>query len=140
MTSQNKTLLLVLAVTGGALLLAGGLAFVGWWVFISPDGPGLAPGRMLADQNVKLARAKAKKLDLPLQAYYLRHNEYPPDLAVLTQPDPDNNNLAWITEEDLLDPWDQEYQYAWPGVNNKAKPDIWTVNPDNNEQIGNWGK
>ena len=29
-----------------------------------------------------------------------------------------------------LDPWDQPYQYAYPGTHEEGKPDIWSMGPD----------
>ena len=41
-----------------------------------------------------------------------------------------------------LDPWQEPYQYAWPGKHNKDKPDVWSKGPDKTDgtadDIGNW--
>jgi general secretion pathway protein G len=51
----------------------------------------------------------------------------------------------WVEylDEDLpLDPWGNDYQYAYPGEHNKKRPDIWSTGPDGEEgtddDIGNW--
>jgi len=121
------TLLEILLVVAIIIIL---VSLVGMYVF-----------PYLSSSKADIAKAKARKLDLPVQAYYMRHRNWPSDLSVLAQPDPDNSNMPWVEEGDLLDPWDQPYQYTWPGVNNKnAKPDIFTTNPDSGQQIGNWGR
>ena len=41
-----------------------------------------------------------------------------------------------------LDPWDEPYQYAYPGTRNKDSYDLWSKGPDKQsgtaDDIGNW--
>ena len=41
-----------------------------------------------------------------------------------------------------LDPWDEPYQYAYPGTRNKHSYDLWSKGPDKqsgtSDDIGNW--
>ena len=41
-----------------------------------------------------------------------------------------------------LDPWDEPYQYAYPGTRNKDSYDLWSKGPDKqsgtSDDIGNW--
>jgi general secretion pathway protein G len=42
------------------------------------------------------------------------------------------------------DPWEEPYQYRYPGVKNKGGYDLWSKGPDkidgNEDDIGNWDK
>lgn len=43
-----------------------------------------------------------------------------------------------------VDPWDEPYQYAYPGTRNKGSYDLWSKGPDKQsgteDDIGNWDK
>jgi hypothetical protein len=89
--------------------------------------------------KAEVARKKALMLEFAARAYYSVHNHWPNQLSDLAQRDERHNNLAWCETDDLLDPWGQPYRMALPGRHNKTgNPDIYTVNPDNGQQIGNW--
>jgi general secretion pathway protein G len=95
---------------------------------------------MLAKSEEDVAKLKARDLDTPVQTYYMRHHQWPTDLSVLTQPDPENDNKPYVPDEGILDPWNQPYQLNAAGPHNKgAKPDIFTMSPSGKE-LGNWGK
>lgn len=41
----------------------------------------------------------------------------------------------------IKDPWQQEYQYAFPGKHNTGSYDLWSLGPDPDDpsdDIGNW--
>jgi len=42
----------------------------------------------------------------------------------------------------FTDPWGTPYQYRYPGIHNKNKPDVWSKGPDGRngtaDDIGNW--
>lgn len=49
----------------------------------------------------------------------------------------------YITENKLpLDPWNESYQYAYPGTHNKGSYDVWSKGKDHQsgteDDIGNW--
>ena len=49
----------------------------------------------------------------------------------------------YITESKVpLDPWQEPYQYAFPGTHNKSGYDLWSKGPDKisgtDDDIGNW--
>jgi hypothetical protein len=89
--------------------------------------------------EVDRARLQARQVEAAVLTYFLRHQEYPADLTILTQPDPENNNKAYLEAKDLLDPWGKPFQIDPAGPHNKgAKPDIFTIPPDAREPVGNW--
>lgn len=68
-------------------------------------------------------------------------------VALLEAPSDVENTKNWngpYVESVPKDPWDHEYQYAYPGTHNEKKdmPDIWSVGPDGedgtDDDIGNW--
>jgi general secretion pathway protein G len=50
--------------------------------------------------------------------------------------------VAEGTKYPILDPWNEPYQYRYPGVHNKTGYDIWSKGPDKqdgtDDDIGNW--
>jgi hypothetical protein len=89
-------------------------------------------------QEAEIALVKAIGLDAPVKLYFLRHNQWPTDLSVLADPDPDNDDKPYVADDDILDPWGQPFQIDPDGPHNKGKkPDIFTMAP-NGKNIGNW--
>jgi hypothetical protein len=88
-----------------------------------------------------VAQQKAKgDLSTACKTYKLKHGEYPAQLADLLQ-GRDGYPAYLESEEALIDPWNQQYRYDPAGPrNNGNQPDIWTVNPDTGEELGNWPK
>jgi type II secretion system protein G len=84
-----------------------------------------------------IARTQVKMLEEAANIYRLHNGDYPPNLAVLTQPQ-QNGKAATLDTSALFDPWQREYGYAWPGSHNQGKPDIWSGGQNGNAQIGNW--
>ena len=84
------------------------------------------------------AKARTMTLDSAVGTYYTNHSSYPASVQVLTQPDPENNNKPYVTDDAILDPWGQQYQMDVGGQRNKgAKPDIYTTSPSG-KVIGNF--
>jgi general secretion pathway protein G len=50
--------------------------------------------------------------------------------------------VAEGTSYPLLDPWQEPYQYRYPGTHNKTSYDLWSKGPDHadgtDDDIGNW--
>ncbi len=72
-----------------------------------------------------------------VEAYRLEMGEFPQSLDMLLQRVEDRG--PWLkTQEALIDPWGQPYQYNMAGsYNNGLLPDIWAEHPQHG-QIGNW--
>lgn len=85
------------------------------------------------------ARIQVRALSEAADIYRLKNGDYPPNLVVMTQPQP-NGQGASLEAHALIDPWGREYQYVYPGSHNPStnKPDIWSGGKDGNSQIGNW--
>ena len=93
-----------------------------------------------------------QSLKTPLLAYRLQMGDYPSTdeglQALFTAPA--NKTDKWRgpyvaegTKYPLLDPWDQPYQYQYPGVHNKGSYDLWSKGPPGkgdgtDNAIGNW--
>ena len=91
------------------------------------------------DAKASMARAQVKLLDQVVQIYRLEHDEFPATLQELTRPN--NDQPAFLTSHDLIDPWKRPYKYDPAGPRNKGlQPDIWTDGPkgDGVGRIGNW--
>lgn len=94
--------------------------------------------------EAKRSRAKmdVKTLEQVAETYQIKYGEYPPSLAVLTQPTSDGNK-PYLEPGALLDPWGHEYLYQVPGQHHATtgKPDIWSqgsTQGDAGGAIGNW--
>lgn len=86
---------------------------------------------------------------LPLNTYKFRMGEYPSTaegLQALITP-PQNHADRWSgpylePAKMPLDPWNEPYQYAFPGTRNKGGFDVWSKGPDHQsgteDDIGNW--
>jgi general secretion pathway protein G len=94
-----------------------------------------------SQQDVAFLQARGT-LSNACGAYAARHNgEFPESLDQLLAKDAAGG--PYLESEDaLVDPWRQKYQYDKSGqMNNGMKPDIWTVDPkEPNKKIGNWPK
>ena len=68
------------------------------------------------------------------------------DIRVETAPGDLTNASKWqgpyLDKESPLDPWDNPYQYSYPGTRNQDRFDIWSFGPDGADgtadDIGNW--
>ena len=86
-----------------------------------------------------VAKSQVQSLSQAADVYRLNNGDYPPNLAVLTQPQP-SGKAATLEPGALIDPWGREYMYAYPGQHHQGttKPDIWSAGKDGNTMIGNW--
>ena len=87
-----------------------------------------------------------------LRLYQSQNNVFPTTeqglMALIEEPEDDPVPRRWagpyIEDDEIpLDPWGNEYQYAFPGEHNEnRKPDIWSFGPDGEDgtedDIGNW--
>ncbi len=82
-----------------------------------------------------------------LMAYQLRMGEFPSTaegLQALVKA-PEGKGDRWsgpYLDKVPLDPWNEPYQYAYPGKHNKDRPDIWSKGADKQDgtadDVGNW--
>jgi general secretion pathway protein G len=91
----------------------------------------------LDNAKIDRARSDVQAIENALKSYKLRFSNYPDSLDQLLTPP--NGKPFFDSQESILDPWGQRYQYNPQGPNNGGrKPDVWTNTPDGSEQIGNW--
>lgn len=99
--------------------------------------------------SIDMTKNQVKELDKYLKLYRTQNNTYPSTeqglKALVEKPEGDPSPRKWgqIIEELPMDPWGNEYKYAFPGEHNgEKKPDIWSNGPDMQEgtedDIGNW--
>lgn len=86
------------------------------------------------------ARTKAIKLGEAAMQFKTNNGDVPESLEVLLIADPNNADKPYVAnQQDLLDPWGKPYQYNPMGErNNGLFPDVWTTNPGQTREIGNW--
>lgn len=87
-------------------------------------------------------------LKMPLFAYQRAMGSYPTTaegLKALVEAPPNARPGAWrqpFVDKLPLDPWNEPYQYAYPGSHNKSSYDLWSKGPDREsgtaDDIGNW--
>jgi general secretion pathway protein G len=96
------------------------------------------------------AKTQVRALKGPLQAYRLDMNDFPTSaqgLEALRNPPGDLANPGkwsgpYLDSPVPLDPWEQQYQYEYPGRHDADMPDIWSMGPDGADgtpdDVGNW--
>jgi general secretion pathway protein G len=98
-----------------------------------------------ADRNA--ARIQVENIDQASERYQAMVGMYPTMLEDLNQQPAGLSASKWSGPylEDLpLDPWQNQYEYMYPGQQNAhlGKPDIWSWGPDGQsgteDDIGNW--
>ncbi len=122
-TRRAFTLMEMLVVVAIIVMLAG----IGGYYFVQSQ----------EDAKKGAAKAQTKVLTQACDAYRISHGSYPASLAVLLQQDEEGG--PYLKSQDaLIDPWRQPYQYNAAGPQNGGRqPDIWANGP-NGQQIGNW--
>ncbi|MDR0679909.1 MAG: type II secretion system major pseudopilin GspG [Puniceicoccales bacterium] len=86
----------------------------------------------------------SETVKIPLMAYKISIGEYPSTAeglkALVNAPAGKERRWKGPYMESLpQDPWGNDYRYAYPGVHNKAKYDVWSNGSLNKgEKIGNW--
>lgn len=97
------------------------------------------------DAKVRAAEAEVQRLSMAIDEYYLDNGSPPRELRQLLERPGDarNWNGPYIKESNLKDPWDQAYEYRYPGENRPY--DIWSYGADSspggeggNADINNW--
>ena len=117
------TLMEMLVVVAIIVMLAG----IGGYYFV----------QSYEDSKRSAAKVQVKVLTEAAEAYYLSNSSYPPSLQALLVQDPQGGGPYLKTQEALIDPWKNPYQYNPSGPNNSGRqPDIWANSPAG--QIGNW--
>jgi general secretion pathway protein G len=62
--------------------------------------------------------------------------------ALITKPSSGARNWRQIMEEPIIDPWQHEYYYVYPGKHNPKSYDLYSAGPDGipdtADDIGNW--
>jgi general secretion pathway protein G len=92
-----------------------------------------------------------ESLKAPLFTYRMHMGDYPSTAeglqALLTPPSGKSGSWRgpYISGDRVpLDPWNEPYQYAYPGTRNKGNYDLWSKGADKQsgteDDIGNWSK
>jgi general secretion pathway protein G len=90
-----------------------------------------------------------QSMQAPLTVYKIHMGDFPTTAeglqALITAPanKADRWRGPYLQDGKLpLDPWQEPYQYRYPGVKNKATYDLWSKGPDKTDgtedDIGNW--
>lgn len=99
---------------------------------------------------INAAKTQIGAFETPLEAYRLNVGDYPSTEqgleALRTAPGDLANSDKWagpyLGKPVPLDPWDQPYQYEYPGTHEEDRPDIWSMGPDmmngTDDDVGNW--
>jgi general secretion pathway protein G len=96
-----------------------------------------------ADINLNIANA--------LKLYELDNGNFPSTEqgldALLSEPSSDPKPLNWhgpYLEREPIDPWNNRYQYKYPGTNNPNGYDLYSIGKDGiegtDDDVGNWQK
>jgi len=106
--------------------------------------------KIFGDSQGQAAQLAVKEsMSAPLAAFRFATGDYPSTadgLQALITP-PSNKSERWrgpyIQGSRIpRDPWGEDYQYAYPGRQNKTSYDLWSKGPDkisgNEDDIGNW--
>lgn len=97
------------------------------------------------DAKLKAAAAEVQRLSMAVDEYYLDNGRPPEELRnLLDKPSSASNwNGPYIKESNLNDPWENAYQYRYPGEHRSY--DLWSHGPDgtpggqgDNADITNW--
>lgn len=98
------------------------------FTFISPN-----ISEILNSGKHSTAQSQASSISLAIQQYAFELNSYPDTLDDLTEK---NGQFGpWITEDDLLDPWGNEYHYAVDEANGMIS--VWSYGKNGSNNSGN---
>jgi len=103
------------------------------------------------DAKISAAKAQIAELESAVERFYVHMDRYPTadeGLKVLVDPPADDDNKKWrgpYIKQLRNDPWDNAYQYAFPGTHHPTSFDIWSRGPggangsdSTTAEIGNW--
>jgi general secretion pathway protein G len=107
-----------------------------------------APGKLDEARRVRVA-ADLQQIKTNLMQYQAANGFYPSTeqglKALVEKPEGDPHPRNWHQLDTLVprDPWDNEYQYRFPGKHNPKEYDLFSAGPDRNpdteeDNIGNW--
>lgn len=85
---------------------------------------------VLDNTKVKAADTDIKTFMMNLERYYIEHNNYPTTEEGLQKLV--DTGMLEKKKAALLDPWDNPYQYRYPGQNSEG-PEIWSFGADKQE-------
>lgn len=85
---------------------------------------------VLDNTKVKAADTDIKTFMMNLERYYIEHNNYPTTEEGLQKLV--DTGMLEKKKGALLDPWDNPYQYRYPGQNSEG-PEIWSFGADKQE-------
>ena len=85
---------------------------------------------VLDNTKVKAADTDIKTFMMNLERYYIEHNTYPTTEEGLQKLV--DTGMIEKKKGALLDPWDNPYQYRYPGQNSEG-PEIWSFGADRQE-------
>jgi len=97
------------------------------------------------DAKLKAAEAEVQRLSMAVDEYYLDNGKPPEELRQLVNKpgNASNWNGPYVNESNLDDPWENAYQYRYPGQHRSY--DIWSHGADGspggegaNADITNW--
>ena len=101
--------------------------------------------------QIDTTRIAVHSFEQALDIYRMNAGAYPTTeqglAALLAPPTSEPIPQKWVGPylkegSTLQDPWQNVYQYAYPGTYNQTKPDIWSAGPDRQsgtaDDIGNW--
>ena len=97
----------------------------------------------LNESKVTQAKIKAKNIAKAVDTYYIDHSTYPQQLDQLLQKSEIGKGPYLTSREEIIDPWNQPFQYDPSGQKNAAAgkviqtPDVFTTTPDG-RTVGNW--
>jgi general secretion pathway protein G len=91
--------------------------------------------KYLEEANESKARLQIANIETAVKSYKISHGDFPQSLEVLTQME--GGKPAALDHNDIMDPWNKEFQYMPGQTNTKGVPKIYTVSP-NNIEITNW--
>jgi general secretion pathway protein G len=99
----------------------------------------------LESSKMKAARTNVETLSAIAKKYNLDFGQYPDSLQTLANTPQPGGTAKYCKIDDLMDPWDQPYQYDVNGAKMQAiggeGPDIWSNGkPGTQNPIGNWMK
>jgi general secretion pathway protein G len=105
-------------------------------------------GNLRRDADIKLAKAQVQLFERAIDAYEISTNRLPAELVDLTRPPADGKlSRSWTGpymkgDRNLVDPWEDPYEYTAQGVKNQGSYDVWSFGPDRQnstgDDIGNW--
>lgn len=101
--------------------------------------------------KISTTKSQIEMLSTALDAYRLDNGQYPSTqqglAALITKPTidpPPTWRGPYLRKEIPLDPWNEPYQYVYPGVHNKGGYDLFSKGPDKaagtKDDIGNWSE